>query len=285
MDADPPRAPAPPRAGAVPAPAGRPAPASKPAAADALGVVIHSYGIRSREPSRATSRRSPTRSRFLEFCRELGAGGVQVALGARDTDDAAESARRGPRSSGCTSKASSRLPKDEADLDRFDAEVRDGEATPGPTVLRTVMLWRPALRDVRARPTTFRALRRARRWQSLQLAEPVVGQARGPAGGREPQGLPGRRAGRPAQAARQRLRRRLRRHRQQHRPAGGPARRWSRRSRRGRSRRTSRTWASRSTTDGFLLSEVPLGDGLPRPEADRRDAAEGRARRSGSTWR
>src|SRR5262245_15451891 len=51
---------------------------------DGMGIVIHSYAIRSAlEKERFAGARS-----FLEHCHGLGAGGVQVAIGALAHDEA-----------------------------------------------------------------------------------------------------------------------------------------------------------------------------------------------------
>src|SRR5258708_6925247 len=46
-----------------------------------MGVVIHSYGIRR---SADKERRFDDPLTFLDYCRALGAGGMQTALGVRD---------------------------------------------------------------------------------------------------------------------------------------------------------------------------------------------------------
>src|SRR5215472_12642222 len=48
-----------------------------------MGVVIHSYAIRQAADKEKTDRFDDPLT-FLEYCRTLGAGGVQIALGARD---------------------------------------------------------------------------------------------------------------------------------------------------------------------------------------------------------
>ena len=64
------------------------------------------------------------------------------------------------------------LPRDEADVDRFEAEVRTAKRA-GATIVRTVMLCGPAVRDVRLRRRVPQ-VRRRRPPHSLALAAPVV---------------------------------------------------------------------------------------------------------------
>ena len=79
---------------------------------------------------------------------------------------------------------------------------------------------------------------------------------------RESQGLARRSAGRAARALRQRIPRRVPRHRQQPGGAGRSDRDDREAGAAGPSTSTSRTWRWRNATNGFLLSEVPLGEGI-----------------------
>src|SRR5687767_12484738 len=84
-----------------------------------LGIVIHSYGIRSRV-ERDKEFSDPLR--FLEFCHTRGAGSVQLPLGAKDS---AYSARLRQRCAELNMglEGSIRTPQDEEDCPRFEAEV------------------------------------------------------------------------------------------------------------------------------------------------------------------
>ena len=138
-------------------------------------------------------------------------------------------------------------------------------ARAGATVLRTVMLERPALRDVRP-AEAFR--------EFADAGAAVAGPGRA---GRRPStacAWPSRttRTGGPTSWSRSSSGSTASTSASASTPATASRcwkTRWrsSRRWPRGRSRRTSRTWASRNTSDGFLLAEVPLGDGVPRPAA------------------
>ena len=80
-----------------------------------VGVASASYGFRlSRERELAEP------LRFLRFCRERGAGGVQTSIPAGD----AVEIRRFLDESGLWLEGSVRLPRDRTDVDRFEADVR-----------------------------------------------------------------------------------------------------------------------------------------------------------------
>src|SRR5207302_574749 len=104
-----------------------------------LGVVIHSYPIRSTE-SRRRKDAVPfgDAQRFLEHCRDLGAAGVQVGLGARDRDAVAK-LRKTAEDAGMYLEGMVRLPQDRADVERFTAEVRTAKEA-GAVVMRTVAM-------------------------------------------------------------------------------------------------------------------------------------------------
>ena len=130
-----------------------------------LGVALASYSIRS-QADRAFRDPLP----FLAFCRERGAGGVQLPIPARDQADAAK-LRAAAEAAGMVLEGSLRTPRDQADVARFNAEVRAAREA-GAAVVRTVML--PGRRY-----ETFSSAEKYRRfteqsWQSLTLAEPVL---------------------------------------------------------------------------------------------------------------
>jgi 3-oxoisoapionate decarboxylase len=160
-------------AGAAPALAGAPARGMTlaPGGRKSLGVVIHSYGNRvAADRARGAGDRIDDPRVFLEYCRSLGADGVQVGLGARDPADVAK-VKAQVESSGMYLEGIVRLPRDRADLERFTAEVRTAQQA-GVAVLRTVML------DGR-RYETFATAAAFRRFAAeslgrLALAEPVA---------------------------------------------------------------------------------------------------------------
>jgi sugar phosphate isomerase/epimerase len=114
---------------------GLPAPAEAPKAAPRLGVVIHSYGIR-RSAEKGRGFADPLT--FLDYCRSLGAGGVQTALGVRDGAYAAK-LRALLEKHNLYLEGSIALPRDRADVKRFAAEVQSAKRC-GATVFRTVLM-------------------------------------------------------------------------------------------------------------------------------------------------
>jgi sugar phosphate isomerase/epimerase len=111
--------------------------ADTPAAASPahMGVVIHSYGIRR---SADKERRFDDPLTFLDYCRGLGAGGVQTSVGVRD-DAYAAKVRDLLAAHKLYLEGSIALPRDKADVERFTAEVRTVKRC-GATVFRTVLM-------------------------------------------------------------------------------------------------------------------------------------------------
>jgi sugar phosphate isomerase/epimerase len=124
-------------AGAAPARGAPPAAAT--GGRGSLGVVIHSFMVRTAgDRGRRGVDRFADPARFLDYARSLGARGVQVGLGARD-DAEAEALRDRAAAASMYLEAIIALPRDDADLARFDAEVRTAKRA-GAEVVRTVML-------------------------------------------------------------------------------------------------------------------------------------------------
>ncbi len=136
-----------------------------------VGLVTYCCGLR----QKAEKRKDPNRDlldplTFLEHCRRLGAGGIQVPLGGWDAEYAGRLRRRadqyGMYIEGITSP-----PRDPADLARFDTEIR-AAAIVGAAAVRTAIL--PGRRyEFFKSPEQFHQFdRQARR--SVELAAPVV---------------------------------------------------------------------------------------------------------------
>ena len=124
-------------AGAVPALAGRPSNAA--GGRDSLGLVIHSFPIRNAgDRDRRPADRFSDPARFLDYSGSLGARGVQVGLGARDETEA-RSIRERAEAGSMYLEGIVSLPRDDADLGRFEAEIRTAKQA-GVEVVRTVML-------------------------------------------------------------------------------------------------------------------------------------------------
>ena len=97
-----------------------------------MGVLLYSYGIRSRQEKGFSEPAA-----FAEFCRERGAAGVQVSLGTRD-DASAKKLRDRCGELGVYLEGIVRAPTDEKDAERFEAEIRTATAC-GADVVRTVL--------------------------------------------------------------------------------------------------------------------------------------------------
>ena len=130
-----------------------------------LGIGSSSYSIRSRHEQGSGDPLS-----FARFCRERGAAGVQTSIGARD-GEYIKRLRSYIDQTEMFLEGSVRLPRDDGDVHRFAAEVRTARSA-GATVLRTVMLSGRRYETFRT-AEEFREFRQ-RSWQSLQLAEPVL---------------------------------------------------------------------------------------------------------------
>lgn len=130
-----------------------------------MGVLLFSYGIRSR---REKGFAEP--AAFAAFCRERGATGVQVPLAT--LNDAAAGKLRGRMAElGLYLEGIVRPPADERDVERFEAELRTAAAC-GADVVRTVLS--PG-RRYEVFNTAEDYLRFARRAEtSLRLAEPLA---------------------------------------------------------------------------------------------------------------
>jgi sugar phosphate isomerase/epimerase len=145
--------------------------AAPPAQKSPLGIVIHSYPSHTAQ-SRRKKEKVPFADplRFLAHAHGVGAAGVQVAIGTRD-DEYVGRVRRHLDGTGMYLEGIVRLPRDRADLARFEAELRTAKAC-GVAVLRTVCL-------SGRRYETFRAAADFRRFArdsltALQLAEPAA---------------------------------------------------------------------------------------------------------------
>jgi sugar phosphate isomerase/epimerase len=161
--------------GALPALAAVPAPGDQPPAAaighDSLGLVIHSFPVRSvGDRDRRAADRFSDPIRFLDHARSLGARGVQVGVGARD-EAGARTLRDRAEAASMFLEGIVSLPRDAADLGRFEAEIRTAKQA-GIAVVRTVML-------SGRRYETFATIAAFRRFAeasaiALGLAAPVV---------------------------------------------------------------------------------------------------------------
>jgi hypothetical protein len=100
-----------------------------------MGVVIHSYGNRKANDKKCGFDDPLT---FLDYCRSLGAGGVQTSLGVRDEAYAAKMRDR-LAADKMYVEGSIALPRDRDDVERFTAEVRSAKRC-GAALFRTVLM-------------------------------------------------------------------------------------------------------------------------------------------------
>src|SRR5512146_1053455 len=85
-----------------------------------LGICTDSYAIRRREDRniREPGARFTDPLRFLTYCHERGAGGIQLDIGRRDEAYGGQ-LRRQAQDWGMFVEASMGLPRDQADVERF----------------------------------------------------------------------------------------------------------------------------------------------------------------------
>jgi len=136
-----------------------------------MGIVVHSYGARWN--SKVPSTKYPgfeNALQLIEHCHQIGAGGVQVGVN-NWTSDFAKKVRDQREKLGLYLEGSIGLPKSKEDLDRFEKEVLASKEA-GATILRTVCLSGRRYENFKteAEFLTFKA----NSILSLQLAEPIV---------------------------------------------------------------------------------------------------------------
>lgn len=130
-----------------------------------LGIVIHSYPIRPR-----TQKGFADPLTFLNFCHDRGAAGVQLPLGSLTAEKARE-VHAASEKYGMYVEGSTRAPKDAADVERFEREIATSRAC-GATVVRTVMS--PGRRYETFNSAKDFAAFAIQALASLRLAEPVM---------------------------------------------------------------------------------------------------------------
>ena len=132
-----------------------------------LGIAISSYAIRSRS-FRKQGFRDPIR--FVDFCHQRGAGGVQLPIGARDKDYARK-LRKSIEKIGMFLEASMSTPRKKSDVERFEAEVKTAKAA-GATIIRTVCLGGRRYETFK-KASEFTAFKK-HSLERLRMAEPIV---------------------------------------------------------------------------------------------------------------
>src|SRR6266511_1444554 len=136
-----------------------------------LGVCTYSYNLHWKAARDGHSKaRFKDTFEFLDYCHELGAGGLQIGVGSKDPGYQGK-LRAKLDAYQMYFEAQASLPQNDSDRERFDVEVRAAKAA-GAEVIRTAML-------SGRRYETFDSADAFRRfaeqsWQSLALAEPVA---------------------------------------------------------------------------------------------------------------
>jgi 3-oxoisoapionate decarboxylase len=136
-----------------------------------MGVVVHSYGMR--WGSKVESANYPGFANALDLmrhCHSIGAGGIQTTVGGW-AEDFAKQVRDEREKLGMYLEGSIGLPKDSADLSRFEKEIRLAKEA-GATVLRTVCL--SGRRYENFKTEAEWASFKENSLKSIQLAEAIV---------------------------------------------------------------------------------------------------------------
>lgn len=142
----------------------------------AMGVVVHSYGQRWQGKYGSEISIPPFQSALdlLEHCHAIGAGGIQVTVGSW-TEDFAKKVRDAREKKGMYLEGSIALPKEANDLARFEGELRLAKEA-GAGILRSVCL--PSRRyETFHTLAEFQAFKQ-KSIQSLQLAAPLLAKHR-----------------------------------------------------------------------------------------------------------
>jgi 3-oxoisoapionate decarboxylase len=143
-------------------------------AKSAMGLVIHSFWIRSSRPLEPRFPAISDALSFVDCAAQLGAAGVQTRIGVRDPEYLARLRDTVGRHE-MYIEGTVGLPQGESDVARFESEVRAAQSA-GATVLRTVCL-NGRRYETFGHADQFREFAE-RSWQSLVLAEPIVARLR-----------------------------------------------------------------------------------------------------------
>lgn len=136
-----------------------------------LGVCTYSYNIHWKAAREGHPKvRFKDTIGFLEYCHELGAGGVQIAVGSRDADYPTK-LRAKAEAYEMYFEGQASLPQQPSDVDRFEAEIRAARKA-GAGVVRTAMLGGRRYETFDS-AAAFRQFAE-KSWQSLTLAEPIL---------------------------------------------------------------------------------------------------------------
>ena len=135
-----------------------------------LGVCTYSYGIHWRAARSGGKGPFTDTLTFIDYCHQLGAGGVQIALGSKEADYARHVRAKSEKFE-MYYEGQLTLPRDESDLERFAAELRLNKEA-GATVVRAAALSGRRY-ETFASAAAFRAFAE-QSWRSVARAEPVL---------------------------------------------------------------------------------------------------------------
>jgi sugar phosphate isomerase/epimerase len=136
-----------------------------------MGIVAYCYSLRlSADRARGADAGLNDPIAFVKHCQERGAGGVQINLGARDSAYVAR-LREKIAALHMYLEGIVRLPQERTEVDRFAREVATAKEA-GAKVLRSVLLGTRRYETFET-AAAFRAWAE-RAWQALVLAEPVI---------------------------------------------------------------------------------------------------------------
>lgn len=136
-----------------------------------MGVVVHSYGIR--YGSKVESTKYPGFQDALDFmrhCHSIGAGGIQTTVGGW-AEDFARKVRDERENLGMYLEGSIGLPKNAADISRFEKEVLLAKEA-GVSILRTVCLSGRRYENFKSKQEWNEF--KINSTKALQLAEPIA---------------------------------------------------------------------------------------------------------------
>ena len=141
----------------------------------ALGVSMASYAIRNRfgrmakQPEGVQAFGGPLG--FLEHCKKLNAAGVQIGVRGWRDKDLSKKLRARAEELGMYLEGQIGLPRNENDVARFDAEIAAAKEA-GVTIIRTVMLSGRRYENFNS-AADWKAFRESS-WKRLTLAEPIA---------------------------------------------------------------------------------------------------------------
>jgi sugar phosphate isomerase/epimerase len=135
-----------------------------------MGIVIHSYGIRRAHPPDTGSPQFDDPCDFLDYSLSLKAAGIQTRIGVH-TEEYLAKLRAKAEQHQAYVEGIVALPADEAAVPRFEAEVRAAKAA-GATVLRTVTLNQRRYERFETLAAFKEFVKQS--WKSLTVAEPVA---------------------------------------------------------------------------------------------------------------